>query len=174
MTASPARRRFLWGGVGAAAGAAGLAGYWLHGPSDDLPDASLWALAYERPDGGQLRLGEFRGRPWILNFWATWCPPCLRELPEFERFHRERHPAGWQVVGLAIDRLDSVREFLARHPLSFPIGLAGYGGTELCRQLGNPSGALPFTVVFGVDGSIRHRKLGETRRADIDRWVQAA
>jgi thiol-disulfide isomerase/thioredoxin len=85
--------------------------------------------------------------PLVLNFWATWCPPCIKEMPALDRF---REPCGtrWEVVGLAVDGPTPVREFLQRVPVSFPIGLAGFGGADLGKRLGNQTGGLPFTVVL--------------------------
>ncbi len=112
-------------------------------------------------------MAELRGRPLVVNFWATWCPPCVREMPELDRFHREFAPRGWQVVGLAVDNLAPVRDFLQRIPVGFPIGMAGFAGIEIGRALGNTAGALPFTVLLGRDGRIAQRKLGETTHAQL-------
>ena len=165
------RRRAAGIGVAVAAAGAGLG--WSLWRSPPPAPAALWAQRFTRPDGGELALADFRGRPLVVNFWATWCPPCVKEMPELDRFQREYGPRGWQVVGLAIDGPTPVREFLQRVPVGFPIGLAGFGGTELGRELGNSGGALPFTVVLGRDGAIANRKLGETSHAELARWADA-
>ena len=123
-------------------------------------------FASRRPDGGELALGSLRGRPLVLNFWATWCPPCVEEMPMLDRFQREQQRGGWQVVGLAVDSAAPVREFLARHPVGFPIGLAGMQGVELSRALGNTRGALPFSVVFDARGEAGR---AQARRAELGR-----
>jgi hypothetical protein len=89
-----------------------------------------------------------------------------------DRFQRDHAARGWQVVGMAVDGPTPVREFLARRPLSFAIGLAGFGGTELSRQLGNERGALPFTVVFDRQGRPVRRRLGATNQEELARWAQ--
>ena len=132
----------------------------------------MWALRFERPEGGELVMADLRGRPLVLNFWATWCPPCIKEMPELDRFHREFAPQGWQVVGLAIDGPTPVRDFLRRVPVGFAIGLAGLGGTDLVRRLGNAAGGLPFSVIFGRDGQVLHRKLGETSFDELAGWAR--
>jgi thiol-disulfide isomerase/thioredoxin len=169
--AAPARRRLLLAGVGAGAALAGVAGsLWWQRPAPvaaDDPAAALWPLRFERPEGGQLVMAALRGRPLVVNFWATWCPPCVREMPELDRFHRAFAPRGWQVVGLAVDNLAPVREFLQRIPVGFPIGMAGFAGIEIGRTLGNTAGALPFTVLLASDGRIAQRKLGETTHAEL-------
>ena len=175
------RRRLLAGAAGTAALAGvGLAVWQQHrsgaqaapGVSDDL--SPLWALRVDRPEGGQLALASLRGKPLLINFWATWCAPCLREMPEIDRFHREFGPRGWQVLGLAIDSPTPVREFLARVKIGFPIGLAGLDGTDLIYRLGNPQGGLPFSVMIAANGQVLHRKLGATDFAELAAWAAKA
>ena len=108
-----------------------------------------------------------QGRPLLLNFWATWCPPCVQELPELAQFQREFRAQGWQVLGLAVDSPTPVREFLKKLPLDFDIGMAGLTGTELTRKLGNTQGGLPFSVAFGADGEVIWRKLGSTNLEEL-------
>lgn len=171
---SQPRRRALFAGVAALAalGGAGLAWRRLapHGAPAGAEDG-LWQHTFARPDGGELALQSLRGKPLLVNFWATWCPPCVEELPLLDRFYRENASRGWQVVGLAIDQPSAVRNFLQRLPLSFPIGLAGLEGTELGRSLGNLAGGLPFTVVLGSQGRIVHRKMGKVSPEDLMAWA---
>ncbi|ART55959.1 redoxin [Acidovorax carolinensis] len=172
-TKSVSRRRALYAGVAAAAavGGAGLAWWRLqpHAVQEGAAQA-LWAQAFYTPDGARLAMESFAGKPLLLNFWATWCPPCVDELPMLNNFYRENKASGWQVVGLAIDQPSSVRKFLARLPLDFPVGLAGLGGSELGRSLGNLTGGLPFTVVFSGDGRVAHRKMGQVTPEDLKTW----
>src|SRR5438128_2664895 len=107
-------------------------------------------MSFDTPDGAQLSMQALRGRPLLLNFWATWCPPCVEEMPLLDRFFRQSGSKSWQVVGLAIDQPSAVRNFLKKTPVTFPIGLAGLGGTELAKSLGNEVGGLPFTVAVGA------------------------
>ena len=167
------RRRALYAGVAAAAalGGAGLAWWRLQPRAVQVgAEQALWTQAFDTPEGAQLAMGAFAGKPLLLNFWATWCPPCVEELPLLNTFHRENKANGWQVVGLAIDQPSSVRKFLARLPLDFPVGLAGLGGSELGRSLGNLTGGLPFTVVFSGDGRVAHRKMGQVTPEDLKTW----
>ena len=173
--ASASRRSLLLvAGVGVAGAIGGL--LW-HGRQDRARQTALgqapWNLGFPRPEGGELVMAAFWGRPLVLNFWATWCPPCIEELPDLDAFHRDWSPRGWQVIGLAVDSPRAVEGFLARQPLSFPVRLAGLEGTDLSRQLGNERGALPFTAVFDAEGRVVQRKLGQTHRAELDRWASA-
>ncbi len=173
MVAPERRRALLVGGVAAAAAVAGAGvALWRLRPSGapgDRADA-LWSLNLNTPAGTELALSSLRGRPLLVNFWATWCPPCVEEMPLLDRFFRENSASGWNVLGLAIDQPSSVRQFLTRTPVSFPIGLAGLEGTELGRSLGNQTGGLPFTVVIDAKGLIRQRKMGQVTPAELDRW----
>lgn len=174
--AGPAgRRAWLVGAVAATAAAAGSGlAWWRLRPADPADGAvqALWAQRFDTPEGGTLEMAALRGRRLVLNFWATWCPPCVEELPLLDGFFREQKVNRWQVLGLAIDQPSAVRRFLARTPVSFPIGLAGLGGTELGKSLGNLSGGLPFTVVLGGDGRVVERRMGKLSAGDIAQWTR--
>lgn len=171
-------RRTLWmGGLGVAAAAAGAGvAWWRLQPGPVLGDAEnqFWASAFPDVSGAPLPMAGFRGRPLLVNFWATWCPPCVEELPMINSFYREQSANGWRVLGLAVDQAAPVSRFLSRLPLDFPVALAGFAGTDLARSLGNPSGALPFSVVFAADGAVLHRKLGKVSAEELAQWARLA
>lgn len=166
------RRVLMLGGAGAAAAVVG-AGLWQWQGRADPAAAALWALRFERPDGAPLVMAAFRGRPLLLNFWATWCPPCVKELPLIDQFQREQRARGWQVVGLAVDQRAPVLAFLQKQPVGFDVGLAGLDGTDLARSLGNAGGGLPFTIAFDRRGGVIERKLGTLKPEDLARWAAA-
>jgi thiol-disulfide isomerase/thioredoxin len=170
------RRTLVFGAVAGAALAAGATVAWLQhsvSSSSDVLGADFWGRRFELPGGGELALESLRGAPLLVNFWATWCPPCVREMPLLDDFSRKHAAQGWRVVGLAIDSPTPVREFLAKRPVGFPIGLAGLEGSELATTLGNPSGSLPFTVVIARDARVIDRKLGAIKPEDLERWAQS-
>jgi len=163
--------------VAAVAGAGGA--WWQQqrsaapGHGGEVLGADFWAQRFERPEGGELALSSLKGRPLLINFWATWCPPCVEELPMLDRFSAEQGSNGVQVVGLAIDQPSAVRKFLARTPVSFANGMAGMQGTELVKQLGNATGGLPFTLVLNRAGEVAARKMGKLEPSDLQGWGRA-
>jgi len=170
------RRQTLAAGVGLAAMGLGLGwGLWRLPAQAPSPDAvarpvDIWGLSFETPGGGKVALADLRGRPLVLNFWATWCPPCVEELPLLDRFQREHRGEGWQVLGLAVDGATPVREFLAMRPVAFQTGLAGMDGVTLSRTLGNSSGALPFSAVFDSSGTRVEARLGALTWEHLSAW----
>ena len=168
------RRIALTAAVAGAAALAGAGVAWWRQRLAAVPGAvpaSWWSLQWDSPEGQAIAMAGLRGQPLLLNFWATWCPPCIEELPRLDAFFREHRAEGWQVLGLAVDQAGAVRAFLQRHPLAFPVGLAGPAGLELSRQLGN-HGGLPFSVLFDRAGQAVERRLGQLQPADLQRWHQ--
>ncbi len=166
-------RRWVMGAVGVLAAAAG-AGVALKrfspGAVDTTSLAGFWDRSFPTPDGGTLALSSLRGQRLLLNFWATWCPPCVEEMPLLSAFYTQNKANGLHVLGLAVDKPAPVNQFLARAPVSFPVALAGMEGVDFSRTLGNEAGALPFSVLFGADGSIKQRKIGQLHAADLAVW----
>ncbi|RMX18104.1 TlpA family protein disulfide reductase [Vandammella animalimorsus] len=163
------RQWLLWGGGALALAAAGAGGYWgWLRQRHSAAEAALWSIALPRLDGRQLALRDYQGRPLLLNFWATWCAPCVQELPLLNQWQRQR--PDWAVVGVAVDTLPNVQRFAQRMALDFPIGIAGGGqGMALARALGG-TGGLPLTVLADAQGQIRARKLGQIEPADLQHW----
>jgi thiol-disulfide isomerase/thioredoxin len=169
----PSRRHWLVG-VAASAAVAGMSFAWWRGSSARLPpeaEQALWASQFEQPNGNALLLASLRGRPLVLNFWATWCPPCVEEMPLLDRFYRQNAAKNWQILGIAIDQPSAVRRFLGQYPVHYPIALGGLQGNDLGRLLGNEQGSLPYTVVLDAQGHLIQRKLGRLSPEDLDKWI---
>ncbi len=169
---TPTRRWALAAVVGAAAGIAGATLAWRRFALHEPDTQDLWQHQFSTPAGAPLAMAELKGRPLLINFWATWCPPCVEEMPLLSRFYTQVKDNGWQMLGLAIDQADLVQRFLTRTPVSYPIAMAGPAGVELTKKLGNAAGGLPFTVVFDRKGDIRHRKLGQLKPEDLADWLR--
>jgi len=168
----------LYGGAAVAAALAGAgAAWWKFQPHDTAPGEpakaaeAFWTLSFDSPDGKAVPMSSFRGKLLLVNFWATWCPPCVEELPLLDFFYQENKDKNIQLVGLAVDQPSAVRSWLQTRPLNFPVGMAGLGGTELSKSLGNISGSLPFTVVFGASGQLLHRKIGKVLPEELVQWT---
>jgi thiol-disulfide isomerase/thioredoxin len=160
--------------VAGAAAAAGVGlSWWQSRPVDGPAAAALpfWNMAFPTPGGDKLAMRVFLGKNLLLNFWATWCPPCIEEMPLLDRFHAQNSANGWQVLGMAVDQGPAVQRFLTQTPVRFPITLAGMSGVELSRSLGNQGGGLPFTVLFDRTGQIVQRKIGRVSPQDLQEWL---
>ena len=189
------RRKIAVGGLAAAAGLAGIGtAWWKLGPHDaalglgvdrslakpgadsgtpvDDAVSAFWKSSFDTPEGSPLAMSSFRGKPLLVNFWATWCPPCIEELPLLNSFYQANTGNGWQLLGLAVDQPSAVRTWLQTRPLSFPVGMAGFGGTELSKSFGNLSGSLPFSVVLGASGQLLHRKTGKVTAEELALWAR--
>lgn len=175
VSTSRGRRLWLSAGVAGVAAAAGAGfAWWRLAPGAARPgvEEALWQRSFATPEGAPLPLAEWRGQPLIVNFWATWCPPCVRELPMLSEFAGRKAAHGIQVVGLAVDKEPAVQKFLQRQPLAFPVGMAA-DGSQLTRDLGNINGGLPFTILLGRDGRLQQRKIGELSAQDLAEWARS-
>lgn len=174
---SDSRRRLLLGMTAAGAGILGVGAAWWRSQTPDAPPPTppaegFWVSQFDMPQGGTVSMGAFQGRPLLVNFWATWCAPCVEELPLINDFYRKNKANGWQVIGLAVDKLAPVQAFLQKMPLDFPVGMAGLAGAELSRAMGNVAGGLPFSLVLGRDGMVLQRKMGRLTEADLSNWLR--
>jgi thiol-disulfide isomerase/thioredoxin len=166
---SPVTRRILLASAGLGAAALGASFAWrkLNPPQASAVAQAFWARRFPGLDGAEVDVARWRGQPLLVNFWATWCPPCVKELPEINQFYKEARGKGWQVLGLAVDQAEPVKAFLRKTPLDFAVALAGPEGLGLVRELGNPAGGLPFSVVFDETGEISWRRLGVSRLEEL-------
>lgn len=125
-------------------------------PADDA-----LAAKFDDLEGKPRALSEWRGKVLVVNFWATWCPPCLKEIPAFVDLQRRLGAEGLQFVGVALDSRDEVAAFVRDHAVNYPIMAGEEDVARYMQQMGNSIGALPFTLVFDRDGKVRHAQQGE-------------
>ena len=177
LAAAAARRRALWALL-MATGVGGLSWLGLRSlaPSGGdgaaaEPEQALWQQRFQSPQGAEWAMQSFHGQRVVVNFWATWCPPCVEELPMLNAFYQTQRAKGWTVLGLAVDKEAAVSTFLQRMPLTFPIAIAGMQGAALSKELGNSAGGLPFTVLFDRHGAVQHRKMGQLHASDLQNWA---
>ena len=178
------RRNALALGLGAVAAVAGVGSAWWQSKQEPTPTTSpklttggiddVWQMRFDTPTGSELVMQTLRGKPVLINFWATWCPPCVDELPLLERFYVENKAKSMQIVGLAADKPEAVRGFLKKLPLSFPIGITDLAGVTLSKSLGNLAGGLPFSVILSADGRLLQRKMGKLDENDLKNWLASA
>jgi len=161
------KRRPLLIGAGLAAAFVGASIALRGGKPLSAAATAFWAARFQHLDGSELAAASLHGKPLLLNFWASWCTPCVKELPDIERFAKEA--PDWQVLALALDSAENVRAFLSRLPLQLPLGLAGLTGFEMARMLGNAQGGLPFSVAFDARGEIVWRKLGPASPEELQK-----
>ncbi|MDH4394594.1 MAG: TlpA disulfide reductase family protein [Limnobacter sp.] len=127
----------------------------------------LQSYTFNTPDGTSLDLGALEGKITVLNFWATWCPPCVEEMPELDELYTELKTKNIELIGIAVDSPSNVNEFLKKTKVSYPIVLAGLGGTELGKKMGNNQGGLPYTVVLDEKGKVLLAKAGRIQMQTI-------
>lgn len=172
-TASQSRRKLLLAvGAGAALAGLGLAQWRRQTPQPVAePFPGFWAQQWTATDGNMLQMASFRGKPLLINFWASWCTPCVEELPLVDAFYTSHQKSGWQVLGLAADKPKNVQEFLQNSAVHFPVAVDAMLATQWARQLGNVSGGLPFTVLLNSAGEVAARKMGKLSATDLDGWA---
>ncbi len=132
------------------------------GGSGDALQATLKDLS-----GTPQRLDQWRGKVVLVNFWATWCEPCRKEIPEFVRIQEKYGQRGVQFVGVAVDDAAKVASFVEEFHINYPVVIGGLEALELSRRLGNRSGGLPFTVIFDRAGTPVKTELGAIDEAKL-------
>jgi thiol-disulfide isomerase/thioredoxin len=171
---SKTRQAFVFIAVALAALAAGL---YLN-PASRPPDpaaaptpAGFMDVSLADVEGGKGSLATWKGKVMVVNFWATWCAPCRKEMPEFVRMQRRLGDRGLQFVGVAVDEIDKVRPFLRDLGVNYPNLVGELDAMELSRSFGNAMGALPFTVVVDRSGQVVQTILGATTEARLEAIV---
>jgi len=172
------RRKWILTGAFAVTGlgvGVGLS-YWRLSPKQ-LAEPAGWVFDLRLQKAAQARgellsLAEFRGKPLVVNFWATWCPPCVEEMPELSAFYDKFRPKGVQLLGIAVDSPSNVREFLEERQFSYPLVVAGANGSELASRLGSRIDAFPYTVLVAPNGQVVQQKMGRIYEEELIKWVE--
>ncbi|MCC6532209.1 MAG: redoxin family protein [Burkholderiales bacterium] len=169
-----ARRRFLLFLFVAlvALGGGYFAHVWLTEEPAQDPARVLLAARLEDLRGEPQALAQWRGKVLVVNFWATWCPPCLKEMPAFIRLQQQYADKGLQFIGLAIDDKARVATFVAQLGVNYPILMADKEGLTLSREAGNRLGGLPFTVIIDQQGRTVRVELGAVDEKKLEHLLQ--
>lgn len=139
---------------------------WPAVPAEVL--ARLFASSLEDVHGKSHPFSRWQGKTLVINFWATWCPPCREEMPAFSRLQDKYAAQGVQFVGIALDSAEPVRAFAEAHPVSYPLLIGGAAGIDLARQLGNGNLSLPYTLLITPQRELRLAHLGPLSEQELD------
>jgi thiol-disulfide isomerase/thioredoxin len=162
-----------------------MAGYYFGRPETVAPptieitptvDATVRLMALALPDlnGQPQSMAQWKGKVLVVNFWATWCPPCKEEMPEFSRLNIEYAQNGVQFVGISIDSAEKVQTFQKTAPVSYPLLISNLETLDISSDLGNRAKALPFTIILRPDGSPQQTKLGRFATPDLEKAIRSA
>jgi len=164
-------------GISLVALAAGvLTSQWIYraGLADDPAIKAFFANPWQTPDGKSVDTKEWRGKVLVVNFWASWCPPCVEEMPTLDKLQAEFKTQNVLFVGIGIDSPSNIRQFLEKTPVSYPIVIGGLEGSNISKQMGNAQGALPYTVIINTQGKATSSKLGKISEEELRSSIKSA
>jgi len=117
--------------------------------------------------GNKHQLANYKGKWVLVNYWATWCPPCLKEIPDFMALQQQYADKNVQFIGIALEDKEPVAEYTAATKINYPVLLGGDNGITLAQQLGNNVDAVPYTLIVDRQGQIIHRHPGELSKEQL-------
>ena len=149
---------------------------WIYktGLASDPAVKAFFANSWQAPDGKTVDTQKWQEKVLVVNFWASWCPPCVEEMPTLDKLQQEFLQQNVLFVGIGIDSPSNIREFLSNTPVSYPIVIGGLEGSNLAKQLGNSQGALPYTIIINAKGKATYSKLGKISEDDIRSAIKSA
>jgi thiol-disulfide isomerase/thioredoxin len=141
------------------------------GLASDPSIKAFFANSWQTPDGKPANSDNWRNKVLIVNFWASWCPPCVEEMPALSKIAQEYADKNVLIVGIGIDSPSNIRDFLEKTPVSYPIVIGGLEGSNLSKQMGNTQGALPYTVIINPQGKSIYTKLGKINEDELKKAI---
>ena len=153
-----------------------LTSQWIYktGLASDPAIKAFFTNPWQTPDGKLADTEKWRGKVLIVNFWASWCPPCVEEMPTLDKLQGEFKSQNVLFVGIGIDSPSNIREFLEKTPVSYPIVIGGLEGSNISKQMGNSQGALPYTIVINAQGKATSSKLGKISEEELRKSIKSA
>ena len=140
----------------------------------DVPEVVIKSHSLKRQDfslpdlnGQQQKFSQWNNKVVLLNFWATWCPPCRREMPDFIDIYNQYKDKDFVVVGVGIDDQHKIAEFVKHLEVNYPILVGDRTAMQVSYQYGNHSGALPYSIIIDKQGIIRYRAGGLISRQKL-------
>lgn len=171
------RQWMMIGGISMLALLAGVfSSHWISqtGLASDPSIKAFFANPWQTPDGKSAKTEDWRGKVLVVNFWASWCPPCVEEMPALDKIAQEYAARNVLIVGIGIDSPSNIRQFLEKTPVSYPIMIGGLDGSALAKQMGNTQGALPYTVIINAKGKSVFTKLGKISEEELKKAINSA
>ena len=144
------------------------------GLASDPSIKAFFANSWQTPDGKTANSENWHEKVLVVNFWASWCPPCVEEMPTLDKIAQEYSAKNVLIVGIGIDSPSNIREFLQKTPVSYSIVIGGLEGSNLAKQMGNTQGALPYTVVISPNGKSTFTKLGKISEDELKKAINSA
>ena len=144
------------------------------GLASDPSIKAFFANSWQTPDGKTANSENWREKVLVVNFWASWCPPCVEEMPTLDKIAQEYSAKNVLIVGIGIDSAAKIRDFAANYKISYPLLVSGPEVLDVARHLGNSAGGLPYTVVLARDGAVSGRHLGALQQGQIDSLLARA
>ena len=152
-----------------------VSSHWISqtGLASDPSIKAFFANPWQTPEGKPANSEHWRNKVLVVNFWASWCPPCVEEMPALNKIAQEYADKNVLIVGIGIDSPSNIREFLEKTPVSYPIVIGGLEGSNLSKQMGNTQGALPYTVIINPQGKSIYTKVGKINEDDIKKAINS-
>ena len=159
--------------------AAGLLAYRMLAPAEEITSPSpsgvpaLFAATFPDQDGKAQALSQWRGKVVVVNFWATWCPPCKEEMPELSHFQEKYRARDVVVLGISTDDVAKIREFAQQAPVQYPLLAGDFEAMALAESLGNNKGVLPYSILISPDDSVAKTYFGRLDMKKLEQDVKA-
>ena len=140
--------------------------------ADPVSADPVYAASFKDFNRNMQPLSQWKGKTLLVYFWATWCKPCLSEIPQLVSLYDTYRSKNVVIVGVAIDQADKVEKFTKEHRITYPIVYGGNEAVELSKKMGNKVGGLPFMIVIDAKGQVVETILGETPKGKLEQILK--